>query len=134
MAEGCTYCIKDAKYMCNQKDGNYSCTRRYTHKGAHFACAGVGFHMLHTWDTRAGTLGIAKGAAFCFTGTLRGMSRRKAKLAVMKAGASHHDSLTAAVDYLVVGNNGAGTAKYRQATIKKVRMLSEKEFIDLIMK
>lgn len=131
MVEGCTYCVKNVKSMCPQSDANYTCTRRQGHKGAHFACAGIGYHMLHTWSTGS-KLSSAYGMGFCFTGTLAGMSRRAAKIAVKQAGGTAHDSITMAVDYLVVSHNGNNTTKHVTAKTKRIKCISEKEFMTMI--
>lgn len=72
------------------------------------------------------------GKSFVITGILDSMSRDQAKEKVRNLGGSISSSVSKKTDYVVVGENPG--SKYDKARKLKIKILSEKEFLDLIKK
>lgn len=71
-----------------------------------------------------------KGKTFVFTGELESMARDKAKAKVRELGGDPSGSVSKNTDYVVAGENPG--SKYDKAKKLGVRILNEKEFLDLI--
>lgn len=74
-------------------------------------------------------LGVA-GKTFVITGTLSGLGRERAKELIRSAGGSVSGSVSKVTDYVVVGENPG--SKFDDASRFGVRVLSEREFMDMI--
>ena len=71
-----------------------------------------------------------RGKRFVFTGTLQNMTRDRAFNAVKELGGQVSSSVSASVDYLVVGENPG--SKLAKAEALGVLVMSEQAFLDLI--
>ncbi|MCF7872949.1 MAG: NAD-dependent DNA ligase LigA, partial [Candidatus Omnitrophica bacterium] len=70
------------------------------------------------------------GKTFVFTGQLNNFSRSQAQKKVEELGGKWSSSLSKNTDFLVAGDNSG--SKYSQAKGKKVKILSENNFLKLI--
>lgn len=75
--------------------------------------------------------GILSGKTFLFTGTLSSMKRSEAEKLAEDNGAKLLSSVSAHLDYLVAGE-AAGSKLEKSRKIKSIRIINEKEFLDLI--
>jgi len=75
-------------------------------------------------------LNIFKGKTFVFTGTLECCSREKAKELVEKLGGKATNSVSKKTSFVVVGENPG--SKYEKAKKLGVKILDEKEFLELV--
>lgn len=71
-----------------------------------------------------------EGATFVITGTLVSLSREEAKERVREAGGTVSESVSLGTGYVVVGENPG--SKYDKAKRLRLRIVSEKEFLDLL--
>ena len=78
----------------------------------------------------AATDGVFAGKSFVFTGKLETLSRPEAKRIVEEAGARTVSSISAKIDYLVVG--GKPGSKAKKAAELGVEVLSEQELLQLL--
>jgi DNA ligase (NAD+) len=78
----------------------------------------------------AKTSGAVSGKTFVLTGTLETMSRDIAKAKIRELGGTPSESVSKETDYLVAGDNSG--SKYDKAKKLGVKILSEKEFLDLL--
>ncbi|MCF7887162.1 MAG: NAD-dependent DNA ligase LigA [Candidatus Omnitrophica bacterium] len=76
--------------------------------------------------------GRLNGKIFVFTGQLDNLSRSQAQKRVEELGGKWSSSVSKNTDFLVAGDNPG--SKYSQAKEKKVKIISEKEFLELIHK
>lgn len=74
--------------------------------------------------------GRLSGKSFVFTGTLSSMSREEAGELVEKLGARISSSVSAKTDYVVAGTDPG--SKYEKAKKLGVKVLDEKEFLELV--
>lgn len=70
------------------------------------------------------------GKSFVLTGTLSSLTRGEAKDRIKLKGGKTRDSVSQALDYLVVGDNPG--SKLKEARELGIRILSEKDFLQLI--
>jgi DNA ligase (NAD+) len=70
------------------------------------------------------------GKTFVFTGSLQQFSRSEAERLVESLGAVAGSTVSSETDYVVVGSEPG--KKFEQAKSKGVKMLSEKEFLNLL--
>jgi DNA ligase (NAD+) len=91
---------------------------------------GVNLHNIRQQATAAGGL---NGLTFLFTGTLTLLKRSEAEALVEKQGGKILGGVSSKLNYLVVGED-AGSKLEKAKKIATIRILSEKEFIDLIQK
>lgn len=73
-----------------------------------------------------------EGKTFCFTGKLDTMKRKEAEELVAKHGGASRSSVSGALDYLVT-NFTEPTAKYIKAQELGVKIITEQEFLDMLM-
>lgn len=73
-----------------------------------------------------------KGLSFVLTGELEGMSRDEAKKKIRELGGDISESVSKNTNYAVVGKNPG--SKYDKAIKLGIRVLDEREFIDLMKK
>jgi DNA ligase (NAD+) len=73
---------------------------------------------------------VLKGKSFVFTGELQAMSRDKAKEKIKELGGKIPSAISKKTDFLVVGKNPG--SKYEKAPKLGVKIISEKEFLELI--
>ena len=78
------------------------------------------------------TGGPLSGKVFVFTGELGSMQRSEAQGLVESLGGRSADSVTKAVDYVVVGKDPG--SKYQKAKAMKKTILSEEQFVELVKK
>ncbi|MCK4453845.1 NAD-dependent DNA ligase LigA [Candidatus Parcubacteria bacterium] len=71
-----------------------------------------------------------KGKTFVFTGELKTISREKAKEKVKALGGKTPNSINKNTDFLVLGQNPG--SKYEKAKNLGIKIISEKEFLDII--
>jgi len=71
-----------------------------------------------------------KGINFLFTGELESMTREVAKEKIRELGGKPFETVSKKVNYVVVGRNPG--SKYHQAKKLGIKIISEKEFLDLI--
>jgi DNA ligase (NAD+) len=71
-----------------------------------------------------------KGKTFAFTGTLSSMTREEAKKKIRDLGGRVLSSISAKLDYLVVGKDPG--SKYEKAKTLGIKILAEKEFLSMI--
>ncbi len=71
-----------------------------------------------------------KDKVFVFTGALSSMSREEAKRLVEERGGVVKNSVSKKVDFVVVGENPG--SKYERARALGIKMLSEREFLELL--
>lgn len=81
--------------------------------------------------------GPMSGSSFLFTGSLLSMERKGAEKLVEEKGGEVLQTVTKALDYLVVGDGGGAGSKLEKAKRLiadggKVKIISEKEFFELI--
>jgi DNA ligase (NAD+) len=81
-------------------------------------------------DKEEKKLDILKGKTFVFTGTLECCSREKAKELVEKLGGKVTNSVSKKTDFVVVGENPG--SKYEKAKKLGVKIINEKEFLNLV--
>jgi DNA ligase (NAD+) len=72
------------------------------------------------------------GMSFCFTGELKTMKRAEAEMAVKNTGGTVKSSVAAGLTYLVTNDPESGSAKNRKASKLGVKIIGEKEFLDLL--
>lgn len=75
--------------------------------------------------------GPLKGLSFCFTGQMESMKRQEAENLVKSLGGSVKSNVVSGLSYLVTNEPGSGSAKNRKAVEQGVRIISEKEFLEL---
>jgi len=73
---------------------------------------------------------VFEGKTFVFTGTLKSMTREKAKELVQALGGKASDSVSRNVDFVVVGE--APGSKYQKALQLGVKIINEEEFLNMI--
>lgn len=78
---------------------------------------------------REKSYGKLAGRTFVLTGRLQSLTRKEAKEKIRKAGGSVTESVSTKTDYVVCGEKPG--SKYRRAKKLGVKIISEKEFIDL---
>lgn len=81
-----------------------------------------------------GGIGVAgarfAGKKFVFTGSLSSMARNEAKNIVRRLGGEVSESVSLETDYVVAGEEAG--LKYKKAQKLNIRILNEKEFLDMI--
>ena len=73
-----------------------------------------------------------KGQVFVFTGTLENLTRDEAKDLVRELGGEVSESVSSQTSYVVVGKEPG--SKYNKAKTLGIKMLDEKEFLELVKK
>jgi DNA ligase (NAD+) len=76
--------------------------------------------------------GPLSGKVFVFTGEMESITRPDAQALVESLGGRNADSISKAVDYVVVGKDPG--SKYEKAKAMKKTILAEKEFVELVKK
>lgn len=79
------------------------------------------------YEKRTGQL---QGITFVFTGTLKNISRKKAKEAVESRGGQVFSNLSNKVDYVVVGKQPG--SKFEEAQNRDITTIDEEEFMDMV--
>ncbi|TXT53437.1 MAG: DNA ligase [Promethearchaeota archaeon] len=75
--------------------------------------------------------GSLMGKTFCFTGKLNTMTRKEAEALVIENGGEAKGNVVKNLSYLVT-NSAANTSKFLKAQKQGTKIISEKEFLDLI--
>lgn len=91
---------------------------------------GSGLNMQEKTKTKETANLPLAGKTFVVTGTLEGFSRQEAQLAIEELGGKVSGSVSKKTDYVVVGENPG--SKFEKALTLGVRVLNEKEFVELI--
>jgi len=73
-----------------------------------------------------------EGYSFCFTGSLKTMTRHEAKRIVESKKGIVKQSVTKGLHYLVTNDSDSGTIKNKVAVESGVKIINENEFIYLI--
>ncbi|MCO6496622.1 MAG: NAD-dependent DNA ligase LigA [Chitinophagaceae bacterium] len=112
--------VSESIYSFFHDDHNLKMLQELRHKG-------VNMKGVHKQEAT----GSLAGKTFLFTGTLEGMKRRDAEKLAEDNGGRLLSSVSAHLDYLVVGE-AAGSKLEKARKIKSIQILNEKEFLDLM--
>ena len=75
--------------------------------------------------------GVLKGKSFCITGSLSSMGRKSAEKLIVENGGIFKSSVIEGLTYLVSNNKDSGSSKSRKAEQYGVKVIDEKEFIEI---
>ena len=87
----------------------------------------IGVHVSYIVDRVSKRL---NGKSFVLTGTLKSLSRDEVKDKIRQAGGQVSSSVSKKTDYVVVGEEPG--SKYNKAKQLGVKIISEKEFLELL--
>ena len=83
-------------------------------------------------EIAAPTRGSLSGKSFCFTGTLRTMTRSQAQDLVRGAGGSITSSVTKTLSFLVTNDPESGSSKNRKAQDLGIPIITEEQFTQMV--